>query len=307
MSKRFRVKKQRLFRLWVPHVRLLLANVGILILLSNFAFSQSRADCSTIQSTILHRAIPYCVVLPPGFSADKTKHFPVLYYMHGIGDNEQSLINTGGWNQYDDLLRQKKVGEFILAAPAGGATFFINSRDGRVLYEDFFLKEFMPAIEKKYRASSQRSQRGLIGISMGGFGALHMAFAHPEMFVSTAGIMPALMEKLPTSFGSDMQQKLMQQVFGDGSNIAYYNRQSVFTFARTQPVATLKRMKIYFATGASDDYDFEIGGEALHKLLDKRGIPHEWHLDPGRHSPQFALSHFGPALEFTSKAFGLTK
>ncbi len=193
----------------------------------------------------------------------------------------------------------------LMAAPAGGATFFINSRDGRVLYEDFFLKEFMPAIEKKYRASAQRSQRGLIGISMGGFGALHMGFAHPDLFVSTAGIMPALMEKLPSSFGSDAQQQLMQQVFGDASNIAYYNRQSVFTFARTQPVATLKRMKIYFAAGASDDYDFELGGAALHKILDQRSIPHEWHLDPGRHSPQFALSHFDPALEFTSKAFGL--
>jgi S-formylglutathione hydrolase FrmB len=293
----------------VTHTSLLLACVGLLLgVFSTSAFAQSRADCSTIQSTILHRAIPYCVILPSSYDQVKSaRHYPVVYYFHGIGDNEQSLINTGGWNQYDDLLRQKKVGEFILAAPAGGATFFINSRDGRVQYEDFFLKEFVPAMEQKYRAGKSRDQRALVGISMGGFGALHMGFAHPEMFVSTAGIMPALMEKLPSSFGSDMQQQLMQRVFGDAGNIAYYNRVSVFTFARTQPVASLKRMKIYFATGASDDYDFEIGGEALHKLLDKRGIPHEWHLDPGRHSPQFALLHFGPALEFTSRAFGLTK
>ena len=294
-------------KFWVAHTSRLLACVGILFFLSNPAIAQSRVDCSTVQSAILHRPIPYCVVLPPSFETDKTKKFPVLYYMHGIGDNEQSLVNIGGWNLYDDLLRKKKVGEFILAAPAGYATFFINSRDGKISYEDFFLKEFMPAIEKKYRASSSRSQRALVGISMGGFGALHMGFAHPEMFVSTAGIMPALMEKLPSSFGSDAQQQLMQRVFGDASNIAYYNRVSVFTFARTQPVASLKRLKIYFAAGASDDYDFEIGGEALHKLLEKRGIPHEWHLDPGRHSVQFALQHFGPALEFTSKAFGLTK
>jgi S-formylglutathione hydrolase FrmB len=300
MSKRF-------FRDWVGHTSRLLACVGLVLCLTTAGSAQSRADCSTLQSTILHRAIPYCVILPPSFASDKTKKFPVLYYLHGIGDNEQSLINLGGWNTYDSLLRQKKVGEFIMAAPAGYATFFINSRDGRIRYEDFFLKEFIPAIEKKYRGSSMRSQRGIVGISMGGFGALHMAFEHPELFVSVAGIMPALMEKLPSSFGSDVQQKLMQQVFGDASNIAYYNRVSVFTFAKAQPVASLKRMKIYFATGASDDYSFEIGGEALHKLLEKRGISHEWHLDPGRHSAEFALQHFGPALEFTSKAFGLTK
>lgn len=288
----------------VARTSLLLACVGLFLMLPRPALAQSRADCSTLQSAILHRAIPYCVVLPPSFSTDKTRRFPVLYYLHGIGDNEQSLINLGGWNIYDDLLRQKKVGEFILAAPAGYATFFINSRDGKIRYEDFFLKEFMPAIEKKYRAGNTRTERALVGISMGGFGALHMGFAHPELFVSTAGLMPALMEKLPSSFGSDMQQQLMQRVFGDAANIAYYNRVSVFTFARTQPVASLKRMKIYFATGASDDYDFEIGGEALHKLLLRRGIPHEWHLDPGRHNVQFAIGHFGPALEFTSKAFG---
>lgn len=292
---------------WVAAKSSLFAFVVLLLVLTPSALAQSRADCSTLQSTILHRAIPYCVILPPSFASDKAKKFPVLYYLHGIGDNEQSLINLGGWNTYDSLLREKKVGEFILAAPAGYATFFINSRDGRIRYEDFFLKEFMPAIEKKYHGSSARSQRAIVGISMGGFGALHMAFAHPDLFVSVAGIMPALMEKLPSSFGSDVQQKLMQQVFGDAANIAYYNRVSVFTFARTQPVASLKRMNIYFATGASDDYDFEVGGEALHKLLEKRGIPHEWHLDPGRHSAEFALQHFAPALEFTSKAFGLTK
>src|SRR6266704_937892 len=187
MSKRFQVEKQNawvahtsrpsacvgLFETWKSHPSLLLICVELLLcFFSASAFAQSRADCSTIESKILRRAIPYCVVLPPSFATEKDKHFPVVYYFHGIGDNEQSLINLGGWNIYDDLLRQKKVGEFILAAPAGYATFFINSRDGRILYENFFLQEFMPAIEKNYRAGGTRSQRALMGISMGGFGAL---------------------------------------------------------------------------------------------------------------------------------------
>jgi S-formylglutathione hydrolase FrmB len=305
MSERAPIEK-RILR--VPHSSLLLACVGVLTLLFSLtAVAQSRADCSTIKSEILHRAVPYCVVLPPSFSTDKTKQFPVLYYLHGIGDNEQSLINTGGWNTYDDLLKQNKVGEFIMAAPAGFQTFFINSRDGRVKYEDFFLGEFMPAIEKKYRGGHARDERAVVGISMGGFGALHLGFAHPNLFVSTAGIMPALMQKLPASFGSDAEEQLMKRVFGDASDSTYYDRVSVFTFAEKRQVAELRRMKIYFATGNADDYNFEIGGEALHKILERRGIPHEWHLDPGRHSAGFALQHFGPALEFTSKAFGLTK
>ena len=286
------------------YARLVVLIVGMLLFAVG-GFAQSRADCSVLKSAILHRDVPYCVILPPSFATEKTRRFPVVYYLHGIGDNEQSLINTGGWNRYNELLRQKKVGEFILAAPAGFATFFINSRDGRVRYEDFFLKEFMPAIEKKYRASGKRTERALLGISMGGFGALHLGFEHPEMFASTAGIMPALMEKLPASFGTNAEEKLMKGVFGDASDSAYYNRISVFTLAAHQPVSALRRMKIYFATGTADDYNFELGGIALDKILTSRGIPHEWHLDPGHHSAEFALEHFGPALEFTSKALGL--
>jgi len=284
-----------------------LITLVLILLCAASSHAQSRADCSVIKSEILKRNVPYCVVLPPSFATDKTRHFPVLYYLHGLGDNEQSLINGGGWSEYDDLLRQKKIGEFILAAPAGNQTFFINSRDGRVLYEDFFLGEFMPAIEKKYRAGEQRSQRALVGISMGGFGALHLGFAHPNLFISTAGIMPALIEKLPASFGSDAEEQLMKRVFGDASDTAYYDRVSVFTFAERRPVGNFKGLKIYFATGNGDDYNFEFGATALHKVLERRGIPHEYHIDPGRHSMQFALPHFGAALEFTSKAFGLTK
>ena len=73
------------------------------------AHAASRVDCGRIESAILHRAVPYCVMLPPSFDSDKTRKFPVVYYLHGLGDNEQSLINAGGWNIYDDLLSQKKV------------------------------------------------------------------------------------------------------------------------------------------------------------------------------------------------------
>ena len=60
------------------------------------AHAQGRAECSVIKSEILARNVRYCAFLPASFDQDKTKKFPVLYYLHGLGDNEQSLLNLAG-------------------------------------------------------------------------------------------------------------------------------------------------------------------------------------------------------------------
>ena len=100
----------------------------------------------------------------------------MLYDLHGLGDNEQSLMNTGAWSLIQDLREQGKIGEFLIVTPDGGSSFYINSRDGRVRYNDFFLREFMPAIERRYRVRAGRTSRGITGMSMGGYGALRLGF-----------------------------------------------------------------------------------------------------------------------------------
>ncbi|MGA7399458.1 MAG: alpha/beta hydrolase-fold protein, partial [Candidatus Sulfotelmatobacter sp.] len=150
------------------------------------AHAQSRIDCNALNSKILNHPVRYCVYLPASYDAGATKkppqRYPVLYFLHGLGDNEQTLFNSGGWTLLDDLRQQHKVGDFLIVAPEGRRSFYINSADGSVRYSDFFLQEFIPAIESKYRISSGRRNRAISGISMGGYGALRFAFSHPEMF-----------------------------------------------------------------------------------------------------------------------------
>ncbi len=141
-----------------------------------------------------------CAIAPScrtSFDQDKTRQYPVLYYLHGLGDNEQSLLNFGGWDVISELRRQGKIGDFIVLAPSAGHTFYINSADGKMRYEDFFLKEFMPQMEKKYRAEGTRATRGITGVSMGGYGALRLAFKYPDEFAAVSAQMPALMADLP--------------------------------------------------------------------------------------------------------------
>ncbi len=278
-----------------------------LLALAPLAHAQGRAECSVVKSAILARSIRYCAFLPPSFDQDKARKYPVLYYLHGLGDNEQSLLNLGGWDLIDELRRQGKIGEFVVLAPGGGHTFFINSADGKLRYEDFLIKEFMPQMEKKYRTEGARTTRGITGVSMGGFGALHLAFKHPQQFAAVSAQMPALIAEVPANFaagGPGSPASMMGDVFGSPFNRDYFERNNVFYYARTDPASELKRMKIYFDVGSNDDYGFEQGAQKLHQLLDSRGIANEFHIYPGRHDPQFVMRHFAEVLEFQWKAIG---
>jgi len=269
--------------------------------------AQGRAECSVIQSAILARPVRYCAFLPASFDQDKTRRYPVLYYLHGLGDNEQSLLN-GGWDVISELRRQGKIGDFIVLAPAAGRSFYVNSENGKFRYDDFFMKEFMPQMEKKYRAEGTRATRGITGVSMGGYGALRFAFKYPGEFAAVSAQMPALMSQLPRDInmgGPGSPGSLMGDVFG--SDPSYFDRNNVFYFARTTPAASLKQMKIYFNVGSNDDFGFELGAQQLHHLLDSRGIPNEFHFDGGRHDAQFVIRHFAEVMQFQWKAIGATK
>jgi S-formylglutathione hydrolase FrmB len=294
-------------RTWV----VLRASVTLLALcLAPLLHAQGRAECASIKSAVLSRPVRYCAFLPDSFDQDKTRQYPVLYYLHGLGDNEQSLLNFGGWDVITELRRQGKIGDFIVLAPSGGHTFYLNSADGKVRYEDFFIKEFMPQMEKKYRAEGTRAVRGITGVSMGGYGALRLAFKYPDEFAAVSAQMPALIADVPkdfTSGGPGSPGSLMGDVFGSPFSRTYFERNNVFSFAQSDSAASLKRMKIYFNVGNNDDFGFEQGAQQLDRLLSSRGVPHEFHVYPGGHDPQFVIRHFGDVIEWQWKTIGARK
>src|SRR5277367_864781 len=188
------------------------------------ARAQSRIDCNALTSSILKHEVHYCVYVPASYDAGAAKHpaqrYPVLYFLHGLGDNEQTLFNSGGWTLIDDLYKQHKIGEFLIVAPEGGRTFYVNSADGSVRYSDFFLQEFIPHIENKYRIGGGRKNRAISGISMGGYGALRLAFAHPEMFSAVSAQSAALITESPQELDTAVRSgtqlgKLLAPVFGN--------------------------------------------------------------------------------------------
>src|SRR6476659_2723052 len=130
-------------------------NIVLLFALAPISLAQSRIDCTSVDSRILHRSVRYCVMLPTNYDKE-TRKYPVLYFLHGLGENEQTLMRSGGWGLIEDLRQQHKVGDFLMVAPEGRGSFFINDAAGGDRYSDFFLSEFLPYIETHFRVLHDR-------------------------------------------------------------------------------------------------------------------------------------------------------
>lgn len=266
-----------------------------------------RAECLSMRSRILGRAVAFCVLLPPSYDTEKTRRYPVLYFLHGLGDNEQMLVRPVGFNLLEDQWDQGHLGEFLVVTPNAGTSFYINSRDGRVRYEDFFIREFLPFIEHRYRTQAGRKYRGIAGISMGGYGALRFAFRYPELFGSVSAHSAALIENFPAitvaSPGRSPLLRMLGTAFGSPPDRLFWERNSPFALAK---IVRPTGLKIYFDCGSEDDYGFAAGARAFHNLLVSRGIPHDFHLYPGGHNWLYFAEHLPASLQFHSHSFGLS-
>lgn len=139
---------------------------------------------------------------------------------------------------------------------------------------------------------------------MGGYGALRFAFKYPQMFVSVAVHMPALLEQLPRGAASAGLSAFLGSAFGSPLNEPFWKENTPFVFARS---ANLQGLKIYFDCGDHDNYGFDAGTRRLDKLLTERHVAHEAHIYPGGHDWQYVAQHLMESLEFQSRALGLTK
>ncbi|HWZ77329.1 MAG TPA: alpha/beta hydrolase family protein [Candidatus Sulfotelmatobacter sp.] len=275
-----------------------------LLCISSPLLATGRVECNSIPSKILARSVSFCVVLPPSFDGDKTRHFPILYFLHGLGDNEQFFVHSGAWNLVEDMRDKGELKDFLIATPDARSTFYINARDGKERYEDFLVQEFFPYIEKHYRVAPGRANRAISGISMGGYGALHLAFRRPLLFSSVSAHSAALIDRLPTFLAGTVsdspRSRMLGGVFGNPPDPSFWGQNSPIVMART---ANLADLKIYFDCGDEDDFGFNSGAAALDKVLTSRRISHEFHIYPGRHDATYFAEHLPASMAFHSRFF----
>lgn len=273
--------------------------------------SQSRTagstdlECSEVQSAILGRAVSYCVALPADYASSGRKRYPTLYFLHGLFENDRSWADRGGKEILDGLLAKGEVGPFIVVLPDGGKTFYINSFDGQNRYEDFFVQELVPFIDQHYRTNAQRAARAISGISMGGYGSLHLGMRHADLFGAASAQSAALIARLPNPLPSTGRMgflaELLQGTFGSPLNEAYWEANSPLTLAE-QP-DRFADLKLYFDVGDQDRYGFEEGNEQLDRILKSKNFPHEFVLRPGNHGWDYEDMYMQYVLLFHWRLF----
>jgi S-formylglutathione hydrolase FrmB len=254
----------------------------------------SRIEYSSFASPSLGRDMKFAIQFPPSYQTDARRKYPVLYFLHGMNGSEQEFERRGVAAAVDRLRSEGKIGEIIIVAPAGENSFYINSKNG-ARYEDAIIRDLIPHIEKTYRAIGAPSSRAIQGLSMGGFGALLLAFKHPEMFSSVTAHSSALFVELPSTQGSDRRAQFLSRLiggmFGNPPDEEYFRANNPIYIAETNAAAIKKSgLKIYFDVGEQDRYGFQDSNKAFDERLTKAGIAHQYHLFPGGHGWEYMIS-----------------
>ncbi|MGH9328483.1 MAG: alpha/beta hydrolase [Terriglobia bacterium] len=263
----------------------------------------TRLVCSSISSKILGRAVSYCVDLPADYGST-TRRYPTLYFLHGLFENYHSWDENGGKEILDDLLRQGKLGPFLVVLPNADNTFYVNAYSGHDNYEDFFIKELVPTIDRMYRTIPQRQERGISGVSMGGYGALHLAMLHPDIFGSVSAQGAALVKfpsPIPTTGRWGFYVRVAEHSFGNPLNEAYWIKSNPLTLAEHPERFT--NLQIYFDCGTHDRYGFEKGAELLDQILNQHDFQHVFALRPGNHGWGYLAKYMKYSLFFEWRCF----
>ena len=266
----------------------------------------SRVEYKTFASKLLNREIKYGLYLPPSYASSPAKKYPVLYFLHGLNENEMRWSTRGRTDiMLDKMIADARIGEFIVAVPFGAVSFYTNKRSGSEPWEDVIVSEFVPLIESTYRVDATRKTRGISGISMGGYGALKLAMKHPDVFGSVSAHSAVLLANLADARVSDRRLQLFQglfdQIFGINQDMTYWDANNPMALAAD--TKKLNGLKIYFDCGTEDEYGFQTGTKILDDMLTKANYPHEGHLYPGNHGWDYAAQHMDASLSFHWKAF----
>lgn len=262
------------------------------------ASAQSRMVTEAMPSRILDTEREYTIYLPPSFDADTTRHYPILYLLHGMTDTNTSWQERGHYQEVvDELIAKGEIPEMVIVTPnAGGANVreqqngYFNLPEWR--YEDFFFEEFMPAIESKYRAGGSKEKRAVAGLSMGGGGATGYAQHHPELFAS-AYAMSALMDIPEFDWGNaqadDKFVKLTRSVM-ENSCVRYV---AEATDAQKDALRTVR----WYIDCGDDDFLLECNMDFYREMRRAR-IPAEMRMRDGGHSWDYWHSALYTALPF---------
>lgn len=268
------------------------------------AFSQSGKvfDNLSMNSKILNMERKYAVYLPPDYETSE-RSYPVLYLLHGAGDDQSGWIQFGEVLQIaDKAIKEGTSTAMIIVMPDAntGQRGYTNDVKGNWRYEDFFFEEFLPFIEGKYRIRAEKRYRAVAGLSMGGGGSFYYALHRPDLF-SAACPLSSSTGPLNREDTKNYIQRMGGTDAGQAEIDAWYEKYSVTEMVKNLPEEGIKAVRWYIDCG-DDDFLFE-GNALVHITLRKRNIPHEYRVRDGAHNWTYWRESLPEVLRFVSNGF----
>jgi enterochelin esterase-like enzyme len=260
-----------------------------------------------LSSAILDSDIRYSVLLPKDYFDNQDKRYPVVYMLHGYGDNQNSW--NGEWLHARDrisALESAGLEDMIYVYPMGYQCYYVNRYNGSFNYMDMFAQELVPHIDATLRTIPDRQHRSITGYSMGGFGAYVIAAKHPELFLCSA--------PLSMSFRTD--QQYMTESAGGWNNqwgdnfggkgekgearlTDYYKEHCPYYVFNEENRQALETVKWYFTCG-DDEEQLLIANDSLHVILRDRNFAHEYRVNNGAHTAKYWMDALNEVLTMFS-------
>lgn len=261
----------------------------------------------TVKSTVLHRDVAYSIYLPSDYETSE-RSYPVVYLLHGYTDDNTGWLQFGEINRYaDKAIADGIIPPMIIVMPNGDSSWYINSYDGKENYEDFFVKEFMPSIERLYHIKAEKRYRGIAGLSMGGYGTLIYSLKYPELFAAAAPLSAAVFDDAAIAGTPDNRYEgTFGQLYGRGLkdkarlNDAWYHN-SVLKIVSQKSADELRKVRYWIDCG--DDDFLTKGNCLLHIALTEKNVPHEFRVRDGAHTWTYWRTGITDALKFIGDSF----
>jgi putative tributyrin esterase len=225
----------------------------------------------TFHSAALNRDMQYRVFLPTEIPPGRS--LPVVYLLHGGGGGFRD------WSNYSDVSHFTGTG-LILVMPEGNSSYYVNSATRpEDRYENYIVTDLISDVESKFPAERDRSGRAIVGVSMGGFGAVKLALSHPDLFSFAAGISPAIdVPSRPFSVKRISQWRQHSSIFGPWGSEARQNRDP-FVLARSANPGQIP----YLFLSCGEQEGLMPANRRFAELLASRHFQYEFHPGPGGH------------------------
>lgn len=285
--------------------------LAVIVLLASFASVKAQQmgkyiEDLTLNSKYLKGVRHYSVYLPAGYQ-ESERTYPVLYLLHGAGDNHTS------WEQFGEVSRiaDKAIADgsatpMVIVMPDCHEGYFNELADSWH-GEDFFFKELIPYIEKNYHVKTDKQFRAVAGLSMGGGGAIGYALRHPDMFTAVCPLSAApgpadydeFINRSYRRIGKDVTDKLPKAVLDS----AYIETNLIqkFLSLKGEQLEKVRKLHWYFDVGDDDHLSVRLGG--MREAMDKQKIPNEFRIRDGRHNWVYWRGSLPEVLKFVSTYF----